>query len=311
MAAAFTRGMAFICRNGQPQIDLLIPILLSNTTIGEKHMSAFLIQVKRRKGSGIYPISAETLGFFKYPNATKHDKRPYISLIMDLGVRVTLPNYAQLPAVDVISKAQKMARLRQVGASSIETQIPPRKTESKERGKGKTPDHTIPGVTKTASTEVEVNTHPLPSTRNPTKDQPRRYSIHAFGCSDTVYKVIRPEDRQKWQTLLVDEFLADHPRKETLAQVRRLKPFFTLGKECYHWFNDPSLNLDPPPAVPHEADQTAVFIGEYLDEGEEDANADAEISSPMVVNQSSEQDDAFNEQPQLDQDAEENIEMVE
>ncbi|PSR77493.1 hypothetical protein PHLCEN_2v7848 [Hermanssonia centrifuga] len=101
------------------------------------------------------------------------------------------------------------------------------------------------------------------------RDQPRRYTIRAFGCSNTIYKVIHPEDRQKWQKLLmVDEVLAEHPRDETIVQVRGLKPFFTLGKECYHWIDNPLLNLD---ASPHKADQTAVFVEECPDE--EVANA--------------------------------------
>ncbi len=129
MAPAFIRGMAFICCNDQPQIDLLIPILLSNTTIGESHMSAFLIQVGQREDGVIYPISAETLGFFKYPKTATPNQRPYISLVMDLGVRVPLPNSSQLPtispALSDISKAQKIAGLRQVGTSSIQTQKQP------------------------------------------------------------------------------------------------------------------------------------------------------------------------------------------
>ncbi|THG94815.1 hypothetical protein EW026_g6726 [Hermanssonia centrifuga] len=193
MAGAFIRGMAFICRDNQPQLDLLIPILLFN----------MMIEIMT-------------------PNT-----HPYISLVMDFGVRIILPDYAQLPAVGVIVQTQKIAKLRQ--------------------------------ITKTSDN---------PNPKTPSK----------LKCSDTVYKVICP--RQKWQMLLmVNELLADHPRQETLAQVRKLKPFFTLGKECYHWISDPLLNLDPSSAEPFEADQTAVFVGE----DEEVANVGAEQADPSSL----------------------------
>ncbi len=91
--------------------------------------------------------------------------------------------------------------------------------------------------------------------------------------------------------LMVNELLADHPCQETLAQVRKLKPIFILGKKCYHWISDPLLNLDPSPAEPFEADQTAVFVRE----DEEVANAGAEQADPF----------------QLDKHAEEDVKMVE
>ncbi|PSR73509.1 hypothetical protein PHLCEN_2v10650 [Hermanssonia centrifuga] len=277
MAPAFIRGMAFICCYDQPQIDLLIPILLSNTTIGESHMSAFLIQVGQREDGVIYPISAETLGFFKYPKTARPNQRPYISLVMDLGVRVPLPNSAQHPAISPalsdISKAQNIAGLRQVGTSSIQTQKQPMAAKSE------------PGKAKTAPSRVNVNSSPLPSTTNMEKDEPWRYTIHAFGCSDAVYKAIRPEDKQKWQKLLMgDEILVDRPHKES----------FALGKESYHWFNDPLLNSDHLSVDPRGPDQTAVFVGEYLDE------VNANVSPPRSVKKSVEQDNTSNEQPQND-----------
>ncbi len=117
------------------------------------------------------------------------------------------------------------------------------------------------------------------------KDEPWRYTIHAFGCSDAVYKAIRPEDKQKWQKLLMgDEILVDRPHKES----------FALGKESYHWFNDPLLNSDHLSVDPRGPDQTAVFVGEYLDE------VNANVSPPRSVKKSVEQDNTSNEQPQND-----------
>ncbi|PSR72422.1 hypothetical protein PHLCEN_2v11703 [Hermanssonia centrifuga] len=170
-------------------------------------------------------------------------------------------------AVGVIAQTQKITKLRQVT---------------------KIPDNPNP---KTPS-KLKVRPDPVRPTRKAMKDQPRCYTIHAFGCSDMVYKVICPQDRQKWQMLLmVNKLLADHPHQETLAQVRKLKLFFTLGKECYHWISDPLLNLDPSPAEPSEVDQTAVFVGEDKE----------------VVNVGAKQADPF----QLDKHAKEDVKMVE
>lgn len=88
----------------------------------------------------------------------------------------------------------------------------------------------------TVMVETE-STAPTPQNTHP------RYSIYASGCSDTVYNVIEPSDRTKYQQLLgQDHLLAEHPRPHTVTNVLNLKPFWFIGEECYSWYDSPRLN---------------------------------------------------------------------
>ncbi|KAF9503396.1 hypothetical protein BS47DRAFT_1356260, partial [Hydnum rufescens UP504] len=76
------------------------------------------------------------------------------------------------------------------------------------------------------------------------KDVHPRYSIVAYGCSNTVYNVISALDRPVFNFLLANrDILAEHPRpdEESLRAVRRMKPFWSAGSECYAWVNEPPL----------------------------------------------------------------------
>lgn len=104
MAAAFIRGYAFICRRGVSFIDLVVPLLLWDEKIGEGVMSAIFLQVKLRKDKGSYHINAGDLGFFPRSDSDANTfmeraaKRPYITIVMDLGSQNSLPEYARFPA---------------------------------------------------------------------------------------------------------------------------------------------------------------------------------------------------------------------
>ncbi|KZP24260.1 hypothetical protein FIBSPDRAFT_1012129 [Athelia psychrophila] len=72
-----------------------------------------------------------------------------------------------------------------------------------------------------------------------------RYSIFAYGCSDTVYGVIAPDERARYQNILASrDFLHEHPRQthRSLDAVKRLKPFFSIGLSSYHWIQDAKLD---------------------------------------------------------------------
>lgn len=80
--------------------------------------------------------------------------------------------------------------------------------------------------------------------RYPTDVHPR-YSIFAYGCSDTVYGVIAPDERARYQNILASrDFLHEHPRQthRSLDAVKRLKPFFSKGLSSYHWIQDAKLD---------------------------------------------------------------------
>lgn len=104
MAAAFIRGYAFICRRGASFVDLVVPLLLWDEKIGEGVMSAIFLQVKLRKDKGSWDIDAEDLGFFPRSDDDVNQfieravRRPYITIVMDLSSRNSLPEYARFSA---------------------------------------------------------------------------------------------------------------------------------------------------------------------------------------------------------------------
>jgi hypothetical protein len=87
--AAFTRCMAFIGQVGQVGVDLVIPVLLDRRkTLSEDNTTVILIQVKRRSQPSSFAsteMDAEALGVFKKGSTI----RPYITFVMDLGVRMS------------------------------------------------------------------------------------------------------------------------------------------------------------------------------------------------------------------------------
>lgn len=90
---AILRSMALQCYSGQKSIDIVIPIALDDT-LQESAMSAILISVKDRikhtPRAGV-SIRASELGFFPrnqspHPTPTSTHGRPYIAIVMELGV---------------------------------------------------------------------------------------------------------------------------------------------------------------------------------------------------------------------------------
>ncbi|KAF8576190.1 hypothetical protein K439DRAFT_1664731 [Ramaria rubella] len=95
MFAAFVRGFATVCHNEQTEVDLMLPILLWDEKLCEEVMSAIMIQVKRRAKAGTlvaYEIEESNIAFFPPQSGTNEraSTRPYIALIMELGVRAEI-----------------------------------------------------------------------------------------------------------------------------------------------------------------------------------------------------------------------------
>ena len=72
------------------------------------------------------------------------------------------------------------------------------------------------------------------------RDVHPRYSIYAYGCSDTVYGV--------WQACLqispgesCHSWRASSDGWDSLRAIRELKPFGSAGHECYGWIDEPIL----------------------------------------------------------------------
>lgn len=107
-SSAFIRHMGIICRNGQCAVDCILPVLLWDTQICKHVITAVLIQFKQRKCSGTitaYSINESEIGFFPktleectHGSAAK-DYRPYIGMIMELGVQTVLHDNAKIPTI--------------------------------------------------------------------------------------------------------------------------------------------------------------------------------------------------------------------
>lgn len=206
--AAFIRHMAIICRNGQHTVDCILPVLLWDTWLCEHVMTGMLVQFKRQIQGGTiaeHSIDQAKIGFF--PKALEEcthgssptSYRPYISLIMELGVQVKTPEEAKTATISSFKK----------------------KSDSRPRT-------------------------PPPIEGSP--DQHARYNIFAYGCSSTVYRGIDAGHKASYALLLSSrDFLGEHPRKDaqSLEAVRRMKPFWNGGEDCYHWVEHDNILHGP------------------------------------------------------------------
>jgi hypothetical protein len=224
---ALTRGMAIIPRSGEVGVDVIIPILLHDKQLCEEVVSGLLVQFKRRCHSGpkaSYLIDQRTIGSFPEGSPDEHP-RPYISLVMELGVQPkgTVPT-KELPK----------------SALSASTTTPSKLD-----------------VMKQGRLRHAQDTHP-------------RFSIFAYGCSNTVYKGISPNQRATYQYLLAPrDFLAEHPRQHSgaLDAVGRMKPFWKAGSASYDWVDEKVLGGNVPEIATDNDDRlVTTFFDDDLEE---------------------------------------------
>jgi len=239
MFAAFIRCMAFICWSSQRIVDVLIPVLLEETDkLEESVMTGLLIQIKRRINRGSvnqYQIDQKKLGFFP-PDSM--DQRPYIALVAELGVQ---------PRTSTAATTYRHVR-DQIRGSASE---PPK----------------APTVVRTSKISLErLHIPEQPATMRRPRDVHPRYSIFAYGCSDKVYSVISESDMPVYAFLLGNhDMLDEHPRSDaqSLSVIRTLKPFWSVGPDCYSWIDDNFLRRNE---VLSDSD---VDEGQHEDEGSE------------------------------------------
>ncbi|KAF8340891.1 hypothetical protein F5887DRAFT_1225901 [Amanita rubescens] len=108
--AAFVRSAAIICHATRPTIDFIIPILLQrDNKIDECVMSAILVQVKIQEGTtNEFIFDANDVKLFP----GKNHIRPYISLVMDLGIARRIPaNDSKSGTVALTSAPQTLQKV--------------------------------------------------------------------------------------------------------------------------------------------------------------------------------------------------------
>jgi hypothetical protein len=217
---AFVRHMGIICRHGERAVDCIIPVLMWNTKLCEHVISAILIQFKRRKAKGTvakYSIDQADVKFFPntldrcmHGSTDKSLHRPYVSMVMELGVQHSLQDLAKTGT-------------KFVGQKPATTPKPSKTPHAKDVNIHGTPSKIH--VPKHGTTHYPVKGH-------------ARYNIFAYGCSPTVYRGIDDVHKAKYALLLSSrDFLGEHPRhnERSIAAVRRMKPFWSGGQACYHW----------------------------------------------------------------------------
>ncbi|THU95821.1 hypothetical protein K435DRAFT_859173 [Dendrothele bispora CBS 962.96] len=88
------------------------------------------------------------------------------------------------------------------------------------------------------------------------------YLINVRGCSDSIYKVIREQERDMYKSLLrKTALLADHPRQDpqTIQEVRQQRPFVSEDKASHHW-NDIYDDFQLPEDSAIDLDTTAYSV---------------------------------------------------
>jgi hypothetical protein len=261
MFAAFVRCMAVICWSSQKSVDLLIPVLLARgAKLQESVMTGLLIQVKRRRAKGSviqYAIDQDALGFFPAPTKAV---RPYITLVAELGVQLPIS-----PAAIIQPKVREKFAKSDPDPQMTALETPQKPPVVEMSTVAITPSKLrIPG-------QHELIMHP--------RDVHPRYSIFAYGCSDTVYGVIGHSDKPIYKFLLANrDMLDEHPRKDesSLRAVRKMKPFWSAGIECYHWIDSDLLRKHQ---VWEDDDDGGLAVGKY--DGDDDLIGGAEQSSSL------------------------------
>ena len=221
---ALSRCMAFQCANGQWMIDLYIPILLWDEKLSRYVVSGIFIQIKNRLKKQPVEIDATQFNFFSdppaaHPDFTRYYKRPYITIIMDLGVQPGSPN--GLPTNNEPTENEPSTPIPEASA-----RIPP-----KSNAQPTTPSHldiyAAPvGVQQSGQDKkADKSTHP-------------RYVITIVGFSNAVFQVIGKEDQDKYAALITSSDIIDqHPRQgDTFVRaILRLKPYWTKSAQSFHW----------------------------------------------------------------------------
>ena len=245
--AAFIRHMAIMCRNSRRSIDCILPVLLWDTQLCEHAMTAVLVQFKQ--SGTIAELSIDQAKFNFFPKALEKcthgsipmSYRPYVSLIMELGVQAKAPQETKTTAI---------YEPDQYSSSSMTSDGRPRTPSPIEGG----PDHATP-----------PKTHiPQYGRRHRPEEGHARYSIFACGCSPAVYRGIDDAHKASYALLLGSrDFLGEHPRTDarTLRAVRRMKPFWNGGEDCYHWIEHGDILRGP---VPPEEEEECFRVGSQM-----------------------------------------------
>lgn len=112
--AGLGRSMAWQCYDQQEAVDLVIPLLLEDededTKLGRDNVSAIFLQIKNRNRPQKVDVDAENLGFFTRHLDKEEKPRPYLTIVLNLGVHEqNTSSPVQIPT-PVMRKSPRTAR---------------------------------------------------------------------------------------------------------------------------------------------------------------------------------------------------------
>lgn len=113
-----------------------------------------------------------------------------------------------------------------------------------------------------------------PDWQSPRRPKPHpRYNVRVYGCSDKVYGVISPNDRHLLEDILLVKYtmVEKHPRKDRIADMLRMKPFWTA--KSFHWSDHPPLVEEWPPLDMNDA---SVDVLQYPSNQAEDEDVEVD-----------------------------------
>ncbi|KAI1792023.1 hypothetical protein LXA43DRAFT_1008973 [Ganoderma leucocontextum] len=237
----FLRSMAVICRTKGAIVDAFLPVVIRQSErLSPEGMSGILIQFKLRKAGGTqaaYEVDEKDLALFRTtpPLADSDGEtplRPYISLFMELGAnRLPEPLRADSP-VDV-------------GPGSGPAAMPTQPFDQSQQPVDNL-DACAPGpAAQSSPPDVDLGVtaavhEPDPTPSRAVGDAARivqevhpRYSMYAYGCSPSVYRVASRSARLYRKLVRSGDVLAEHTAH---------KPFFCGGDASWHWLANDRLN---------------------------------------------------------------------
>ncbi|EIN03972.1 hypothetical protein PUNSTDRAFT_139014 [Punctularia strigosozonata HHB-11173 SS5] len=221
--------MAAICRNRGAIVDVFLPILLDKAAaLGPEVMPGIFLQFKLRelaRTPSAYIIDEDNIRFFSRDPADGDGQtlRPYISLIMELGV-TNPPSLLQ----------------REPTRHHSQTAAVPSKQKHQSGS---------PPPIQASLLNLDIFTD---SSRSYKKDAHPRHSLYVYGCSPSVYKVISEPERPLYKLILRSgDPLGEHSQKndETLSAVWNQKPFFALRHGCWDWLQSAHIQPGTPGGI--------------------------------------------------------------
>jgi len=198
---ALSRLMAYQCANGQWMIDLYIPVLLWDEPLGRYVVSGIFIQIKNQLKKQPVEIDATQLEFFTdppagHPDFTRYNERPYIAIVMHLGIQPGSLNGS--------------ATENKVSEDEATAWIPPRSSST-------TPSD--------QNLEVDKSTHPryaitIVGCSNAVYNVIEKDDEHKYATLITSRDIVDEHPRQG---------------NSFIRGVLRLKPYWTKKDQSFHW----------------------------------------------------------------------------